>query len=237
MTEAKRSHAAELRAELKQAHAELVADKELERQELLVQSRLERRQLQHALDERNRAFAAEVVSKCDARRSAKDNLSSRATARSFTGGFVRQQNAMARQLQLGNLRRRRQEEMMSTTSAARAAKIDHEEWRQHAANETRRRADAARKSHVEDKADLSRRALEQAAARERELDMVRLKQQQLHDIRMMLARPISTADDELGGTADSLGDFEGDADASAGALLVNRLPPPAQSVEMSISPQ
>ena len=101
-TEAKRSHAASLRAELKQAHAELIADRELERQELLVQSRLERRQLQHALDERNRAFASEVVQKCEARRATKDNLSSSAQAREFTGGFVRQQNAVVRQLQLGN---------------------------------------------------------------------------------------------------------------------------------------
>jgi hypothetical protein len=53
MIDDKRHHAATLRAELKQAHAELQADKELERQELLVQSRLERRQLQHALDERH----------------------------------------------------------------------------------------------------------------------------------------------------------------------------------------
>merc|ERR1719174_3047884 len=87
MVEAKRSHAAALRAELKQAHAELVADRELERQELLVQSRLERRQLQHALDERNRAFAAEVLSKCEARRSTRAALDGRLRARNFTSGF------------------------------------------------------------------------------------------------------------------------------------------------------
>lgn len=42
LAEAKRSHAASLRAELKQAHAELLADKELERQVRCVMTALRR---------------------------------------------------------------------------------------------------------------------------------------------------------------------------------------------------
>ena len=203
--QAKRSHAANLRAELKQAHAELLADRELERQELLVQSRLERRQLQHALDERNRAFAMEVVTKCDRRRQQKDALIGRAAARAFTGGFVRQQNAMVRQLQLGDLRRRKQEEALVVAQHAAAARQEQETWKARAAAEARRRAEAAREERRQDKAELLQKQQTLQGARERELEMVKMKQQQLHDIKMMLAQPVdlnippSAYGDALGG--------------------------------------
>ena len=225
--EAKRHHASSLRAELKQAHKELLADKELERQELLVQSRLERRQLQHALDERNRAFASEVVAKCESRRGAKTALDARQESRHFTGGFVRQQNAMVRQLQLGDLRRRRQEELSHTTAAVASARVEQEEWKLRAAEEARRRAEAARQGRVEEKAEVARKRQGLEVARQRELDIVRLKQQQLHDIRAMLARPV-----EETSLADTLGlDFssaDGGADGGAEAAMeeVNAAPPP-----------
>ena len=190
ISEAKRSHAANLRAELRQAHAELVADRELERQELLVQSRLERRQLQHALDERNRAFAAEVVQKYDSRRQHKDALLGRAAARAFTGGFVRQQNAMVRQLQLGDLRRRKQDEEVSVAQHAAQARKEQEAWKARAASEARRRAEAAREERRQDKAELEAKRESLAMTRDRELQMVKMKQQQLHDIKMMLAQPV-----------------------------------------------
>ena len=197
----KRAHAASVRAELKQAHAELVADRELERQELLVQSRLEKEQLQHALDERNRAFATEVVHKCEARRSAKEALANRATARAFTGGFVRQQNAMVRQLQLGDLRRRRNDDLMQTSATVSAARTEQEAWKDRAAAEARRRVEATRQVRREEKAELLRKTQSVEAARQREIDLVRLKQQQLLDIRAMLARPVdqvgSFMDDSL----------------------------------------
>ena len=230
LSEAKRSHAANLRAELKQAHAELLADKELERQELLVQSRLERRQLQHALDERNRAFAAEVVGKCDGRRQAKEALTGRAAARAFTGGFVRQQNAMVRQLQLGDLRRRKQDEEAITAAHAAAARKEQETWKSRAAAEARRRAEAAREDRREEKSELLRKKQTLEMGRERELELVRMKQQQLHDIKMMLQQPVdmnvpSAFGDSLTGLASLNGpETPGGPVAGGGAL-----PPPPSS--------
>ena len=160
----------------------------------MVQSRLERRQLQHALDERNRAFAFEVVTKFDARRAANNVLTRRSAARTFTDGFVRQQNTMTRQLQLGILRRRRQDEMMQTAVAATAARAEQERWKARAAAEAQRKAEAARQWRRDEKRQNARRKLRIEAGRERELDLLRLKQEQLHDIRLMLARPLEMAE-------------------------------------------
>ena len=215
LAEQKRMMAASLRAELKQAHAELLADKELERQELLVQSRLERRQLQHALDERNRGYAAEIAAKHDARRATKDALSGRAASRAFTGSFVRQQNSMVRQLQLGDLRRKREEEVYRTAAYAADVRMENEAHRAKAASEAKRRADALRERSRQDSHDVTRRREHAEATHQRELDMVRLKQAQLRDIRTMLAQPV----DVSGGLPAILGLGGGALEGDHGAPL------------------
>ena len=206
-TQAKVEQASAMRAELKQAHAELLADKELERQELLVQSRLERRQLQHALDERNRAIAAEVHQKHDLRRSTKDSLVARATSRSFTGSFVRQQNAMVRQLQLGDLRRRKEEEELKISATAETARREQEAWKNRAAAEARNRGEALREGLRRDRKELAAKREVHEATRQRELDMVRLKQTQLREIKAMLSQPLDFTSGPLPNTPATLASY------------------------------
>ena len=61
--------------------------------------------------------------------------------------------------------------------------------------------EATRQVRREEKAELLRKTQSVEAARQREIDLVRLKQQQLLDIRAMLARPVdqvgSFMDDSL----------------------------------------
>ena len=186
----RRSVTAMMRAELKQAHAELLADKELERQELLVQSRLERRQLQHALDERHRALNAEVHLKQTEARALKEAIAGRKASRSFTGSFVRQQNAMIRQLQLGDLRRRKEEVLQATLQHTEQQRRQADDFKQSAASEARRRAQALREGNRKEKLELEKKREAVEVTRQRELDLVHLKQLQLREIRTMLSQPV-----------------------------------------------
>jgi hypothetical protein len=186
----RRSVTAMMRAELKQAHAELLADKELERQELLVQSRLERRQLQHALDERHRALNAEVHLKQTEARALKEAIAGRKASRSFTGSFVRQQNAMIRQLQLGDLRRRKEEVLQATQQHTEQQRRQAEDFKHSAASEARRRAQALREGNRKEKLELEKKREAVEVTRQRELDLVHLKQLQLREIRTMLSQPV-----------------------------------------------
>jgi len=155
--------------------------------------RLERRQLQHALDERNRALHAEVHLKQHEARQTREAVSGRKASRAFTGSFVRQQNAMIRQLQLGDLRRRREEEHARTAQQADRARKDVEAFKVSAAGEARRRAQMLREGSRQEKMEMMRRREAVDATRERELDMVRLKQAQLREIRSMLSQPVDLA--------------------------------------------
>ena len=114
-------------------------------------------------------------------------------SRSFTGSFVRQQNAMIRQLQLGDLRRRREEEFADTSFKVAGQRKATESFKLSAATEACRRAEALREGSRQERRELERKREEVEAMRERELDMVRLKQSQLREIRSMLAQPIDMA--------------------------------------------
>lgn len=126
-------------------------------------------------------------------RATKEAIAGRKASRSFTGSFVRQQNAMIRQLQLGDLRRRKEEEQAVTAMRAETTRKEQEAFRASAATEARRRAEALREGTQQDKVNLHRKREAVEATRERELDMVRLKQAQLREIRAMLSQPIDLA--------------------------------------------
>ena len=82
---------------------------------------------------------------------------------------------------------------MPASAHASQARKEREAWRTRAAVESRRRAEALRQSNIHDRQEMARRTQSSDAMRERELDMVRLKQAQLREIRNMLSQPVDLA--------------------------------------------
>ena len=96
-----------------------------------------------------------------------------------------------------------------TKQSAAIAREEQEAWKEHAKSEAMRRADAAKQTRQEDKQELAKRRQAVDMDKARELNMVRFKQQQLSDIKKMLARPIKTPTAEELGLADVMAGVTG----------------------------
>ena len=102
---------------------------------------------------------------------------------------MRQQNAMARQLQLGELRRQRESDLVTTTVLTAQQHVAEVTWQQRHQAENLQRAEVVRNSIRTHRHEVAIEIGKKQAEREGELEWIRSKQKQLRDIKRMLNEP------------------------------------------------
>ena len=191
MTHEKRVAAAVRRAEALEAREARESDREQERKELTVQARLEKHDLRFAVAERRRVLQGEVAQLAAARRARSEGRERLLASREFTSAFVRQQNAMGRQLQLGELRRARDSELVSATVTTHSQHANGKIWQQRLATDKGRRAMAVRESVRVHRHEVALEIAKKQTEREQELAIIHNKQKQLREIKRMLTEPVA----------------------------------------------
>jgi len=224
MLQAKQEQASAVRQWYAESKRELQEEKEAERTEQLEATRAHKRQLNMALQLQRQAEAQEQARLRDkvARQRAKG--ANRGGARDFAGAFVRRQNAMARQLGLGDSRRRQTEGEMANAERAHAVRTEQQFQRARAAAQRLARAEARRMGVASHRDDTAKQLAAREVEHRYELDVIKFKKQQLREIKALLSRPMPQSPTSDGGFSDGEA-FFGGADGFADPEL--ELPPMA----------
>ena len=122
-------------------------------------------------------------------------------AKGFATAFVAQQNAMGRQLRLGDLKRRQAEEAVSSSSGAHRRREEAAFQKARAGAMRLARAEERRQGVAVLRVDMAKQLAAREVESRYELDVVRFKKQQLREIKMLLAKPrlLDGGSDDEGG--------------------------------------
>ena len=224
MLQAKQEQASAVRQWYAESKRELQEEKEAERTEQLEATRAHKRQLNMALQLQRQAEAQEQARLRDKVSRQRAKVANRGGARDFAGAFVRRQNAMARQLGLGDSRRRQTEGEMANAERAHAVRTEQQFQRARAAAQRLARAEARRMGVASHRDDTAKQLAAREVEHRYELDVIKFKKQQLREIKALLSRPMPQSPTSDGGFSDGEA-FFGGADGFADPEL--ELPPMA----------